>query len=86
MSKWTPIFVKGSTEFVVPYGSIVGDSEDEAWKIAMGVSLVEGIMLGFKPTGRYLQLDDAGVATVTGWPSKLGAWDIVILDTQEAAP
>ena len=79
--KWTPIFKQGDLEFIAPYASMVGDSEHEAWEIAMGTMLVEGVVLNFKATGRYLELDDDGKANVTGWHSKLGPWDIVILDT-----
>ena len=81
--KWTPIFEKDGREFVVPSEDYVGNSENEAWEIAMGTMLVEGVLLGFKATNpqRYLELDDDGKANVTGWHSKLGPWDIVILDT-----
>lgn len=79
--KWTPIFKQGDHEFVVPYESMVGDSENEAWEIATGTMLVEGIVLNFKATSRYLELDDDGKVNVTGWHSKLGPWDVVILDT-----
>ena len=85
MSKWTPIFEQDGREFVVPYGSMVGNSEAEALEIALGVAFVEGILMDFKPSGRYLELSDDGRVTVTGWPSKLGAWDVVILDKAIAA-
>ena len=78
--KWTPIFEKDGQEFVVPSESMVGSSEHEAWKIVMGVSLVESVLLGFKHTGRYLELNDDGTAQVRGWYAKLGTWDVVILD------
>ncbi|KKM25670.1 hypothetical protein LCGC14_1592700 [marine sediment metagenome] len=81
--KWSPIFEKDGLEFVVPYASMVGDSEDEAFKIAMGAMLIDGVLLGFKATNpvRYLELDDDGKAHVTGWNAKMGLWDVVILDT-----
>ena len=79
--KWTPIFEKDGQEFIVPSEDMVGDSEHEAWTIAMGTMLVEGILLGFKATDRYLELDDNGKANVTGWHAKLASWDIVILET-----
>ena len=84
--KWAPIFEKDGQEFVVPTEDMVGDSENEAWEIAMGTLFVEGVLLGFKATSplRYLQLDDNGKATVKGWNAKLGTWDIVILDTAAA--
>ena len=84
--KWAPIFEKDGQEFVVPSEDMVGDSEDEAWKIAMGAMLVEGTLLGFKATNpqRYLELDDNGKANVTGWHAKLGTWDIVILEPPPA--
>ena len=82
--KWTPIFKQGDLEFVVPYESMVGDSENEAWEIAMGTMLVEGVLMGFKATNRCLEIDDNGKVNVTGWHSKLGPWDIVILDTTAA--
>lgn len=82
--KWTPIFEKDGQEFVVPVESMVGDSEHEAWEIAMGTMLVEGVLLGFKATTRYLELDDNGKANVTGWHDRLGPWDIVILETTTA--
>ncbi len=81
--KCTPIFEKDGQEFIVPSENMVGASENEAFEIAMGTILVEGVLLGFKATNplRYLELDDEGKAKVTGWHSKLGTWDIVILDT-----
>ena len=82
--KWTPIFEKDGQEFVVPSEDMVGDSENEAWTIAMGTILVEGTLLRFKATGRYLELDDNGKAHVRGWHAKLGSWDIVILETTAA--
>jgi hypothetical protein len=82
--KWTPIFEKDGQEFVVPSEDMVGDSEHAAWEIAMGTMLVEGVLMGFTATDRYLELDDDGKANVTGWNSKLGPWDIVILDTTVA--
>ena len=77
--RWTPIFEKDGQEFVVPSENMVGASEDEAWRIGMGAMFVEGILMGFKDTGRYLELDDEGRATVKGWHAKLGSWDIVII-------
>ncbi len=82
--KWTPIFEKDGREFVVPYANMVGDSEDEAWEIGLGTMLVEGILMGFKATDRHLELDDEGKADVKGWHSKLGPWDVVILETTVA--
>jgi hypothetical protein len=79
--KWAPIFEKDGREFIVPSENMVGDSEHEAWEIGMGTMFVEGILLGFKVTDRYLELDDDGKVNVTGWHSKLGTWDIVVLDT-----
>ena len=79
--KWTPIFAKDDLEFIVPSEDMVGDSEQEAWEIAMGTMFAEGILMGFTATDRYLELNDNGEATVTGWHSKLASWDIVILDT-----
>ena len=84
--KWSPIFEKDGQEFIVPYASMVGNSEDEAFNIAMGTMFVEGILMGFKTTNpiRYVELDDEGKCTVKGWNSELGPWDIVILDTTVA--
>ncbi len=81
--KWTPIFEKDGREFIVPSEDMVGDSEHEAWEIAMGTMFVEGVLLGFKATNplRYVELDDEGKATVKGWNAKMGLWDVVILDT-----
>lgn len=80
--KWAPIFEKDGQEFVVPSEDMVGDSENEAWEIAMGTMLVEGVLLGFEATNpqRYLELDDNGKANVMGWHAKLGVWDVVILE------
>ena len=84
--KWAPIFEKNGQEFVVPSEDMVGDSENEAFEIAMGTIIVEGALMGFKATSplRYLELDDNGKANVTGWHAKLGTWDIVILETAPA--
>ena len=81
--KWTPIFEKDGQEFIVPYASMVGDSEHEAWEIAMGTMLVEGVVMNFNVTNpvRYIELDDGGKCNVKGWNAELGTWDIVILDT-----
>ena len=81
--KWTPIFVKGDREFIAPYASMVGDSEHEAFEIAMGTMLVEGLLMNFSVTKpvRYIELDDEGKCNVKGWNAELGTWDIVILDT-----
>ncbi|KKL50009.1 hypothetical protein LCGC14_2309840 [marine sediment metagenome] len=84
--KYAPIFEKDGQDFIVPSEDMVGDSENEAWTIAMGTVLVEGTLLGFKATNRYLELDDNGKVDVTGWHAKLGSWDIVILDTAESSP
>ena len=83
--KWTPIFEKDGQEFVAPYASMVGDSEHEAFKIAMGTMLVEGVVMNFTVTNplRYVKLDDEGKVNVKGWNAELGPWDIVILDTAE---
>ena len=86
MSKWTPIFQQDAHEFVVPYGSMVADSEEDAFKVAVGTMFVEGIFMNFKHTGRYLELSDDGQATVTGCPSKLGTWDVIILDKTATMP
>lgn len=82
--KYTPIFEKDGREFVVPYANMVGDTEHEAFKIAMGTILVDSILLGFKVTNpiRYLELDNDGKCNVKGWPAQLDTWDIVILDTE----
>lgn len=81
--KYTPIFEQDGHEFVAPYSDMIGDTEHDAFEIAMGTMLVEGGVMNFKPTKplRYLELTDDGKANVTGWHSKLGAWDVVILDT-----
>ncbi len=79
--KWSPIFEKDGREFIVPYASMVGDSEQEAFEIAMGTIVVEGALLGFKATDHYLELEDDGTVNVKGWHAKLGTWDIVVLDT-----
>ena len=81
--KWTPIFEKDGQELIVPHASMVGDSEDEAFKIAMGTMLFEGVVMNFKVTNplRYVELDDEGKVNVKGWNAELGPWDIVILDT-----
>ena len=83
--KWTPIFEKDGQEFIVPSENMVGVSEDEAWRIAMGTMFVEGVLLGFKATNRYLELNDDGQATVKGRHAKLGSWDVVVLEPAIAA-
>ena len=86
--KYTPIFQQDNKCFVVPAASMVADSKETAWKLAMGVILVEGIMLNFKFSGEYLELSDEGKVNVQGWNATLGAWDVVILDSdvQDAEP
>jgi len=82
--KYSPIFQQTQEgkdwRFIVPYGSMVGETEDAACEIGLGKAFVEGILLGFRFTGDCLELDDDGKVHVTGWPSKLGPWDVVILD------
>jgi hypothetical protein len=81
--KWTPIFERDGREFIVPYASMVGDSEHEAFEIAMRTMLGEGVVMNFTVTNplRYVELDDDGKVNVKGWNAELGPWDIVILDT-----
>ena len=84
--KYTPVLQQGENLFIVPTSSMVGDSQDDAWKIAMGLTLVEGIILNFKFSGEYLELSDDGKATIKGWEAKLGTWDVVILDRNPTSP
>ena len=80
MTKYTPIYEKDGHEFIVPSSDQVGADRWEAEKIGWGTQLVEGVILAFKPTGRFLELDDEGMAQVTGQWAKLGGWDIIILE------
>ena len=81
--KFTPIFQQGDRFFVVPTPSLVGDDKEDAFKIAMGTLLVEGVILNFKFAGDYLELRDDGTASVKGWHAKLGAWEVVVLEREK---
>ena len=83
MSKWTPIYERDGKRFVIPTADQVGDTKDEAFKIACGTQIVEGVLYRFSPTDDYLELRDDGTATIKGWNARLGPLDVAILDTEE---
>lgn len=72
---FAPIYSKDDYTFVIPNKDQIGHTAEEAWKIGLGTQLVEGIMLGFRSTGRTLELTD----NVLHVPAKLGSTDIALL-------
>ena len=61
-----PIFEKDGNRFFVNWKDFVGSDEDEAWKIAVGASLVECILWGAPPTWETLDVTD-GVLHCKSW-------------------
>jgi len=51
-----PIFKVDGNRFFVNWKDFVGTDEDEAWKIAVGASLVECILWGARPTWETLDV------------------------------
>lgn len=61
-----PIFETKGNRFFVNWKDFVGADADEAWKIAVGASLVECILWGAHPTWETLDVTD-GVLHRKSW-------------------
>jgi hypothetical protein len=66
-----PIWEHTGNRLIVPYHDWYGETAEQARQIAMGASLVEGVLLGIKWTGDVMELTDGMKlphveATITG--------------------
>ena len=57
--KYSPLYEKMDTGdvFIICTADQASDDEDEAWKIGWGTSFVEGVLLGFRFTGKSVNTD-----------------------------
>jgi hypothetical protein len=69
-----PVFIKENQKFLFLYKSLCAETEEDAWKIGIGNSICDGILLGYSFTG------DVVGESVEITPGKLGPYTIGVLD------
>lgn len=72
---FVPVYTKDGNEFILPYSGQLFDTEDEAWKVGLGTSLVEGVLDGYRHH-RTMEIDPDNLPHIK---ARLGAADVCII-------
>lgn len=75
-TQYAPVFEREGNRLIFLHESFVADTEEDAWKIGLGASLVECVLYGVRPTHESVAIVDGNIPH---FPAKLGQMPIALI-------
>ena len=75
-TQYAPVFEREGNRLIFLHESFVADTEEDAWKIGLGASLVECFLYGVKPTHESVAIVDG---QIPHFPAHLGRMPVALL-------
>ncbi len=80
-TQYAPVFQQGENRLILLHPDFVAETEQSAWEISVGASLVECVLLGITPSrvdgvGEVVAIVDS---QIPHFPAKLGPYRVALL-------
>ena len=81
-SQFAPVFKQGDNRLIILHEQFVGETKERAWRIGLGASLVECVLLGIRPSkgdDGLLEVVEIVDGQIPHFPARLGLYRVALL-------